>query len=157
MSSHFNLFLLPMCVYNSFLSVSHHVSTSPCFSLGLSQIEEEFRRITLKPLQSTFLGKLDQYTPKLLSLYRRKGWAVGKKLDETLDMLNEACIYKSVVVVSFKKLPSDICNLIFYINLIFVILMSNLISYFWRTATLSPEEKLWSEASLSTLVKTLES
>ncbi|XP_048828042.1 uncharacterized protein LOC125705809 [Brienomyrus brachyistius] len=54
-----------------------------------SQIEEEFRRITLKPLQSTFLGKLDQYTPKLLSLYRRKGGAVGKKLDETLDMLNE--------------------------------------------------------------------
>ncbi|XP_067305210.1 uncharacterized protein [Pseudorasbora parva] len=54
-----------------------------------SQIEEEFRRITLKPLQSTFLGKLDQYTPKLLSLYRRKGGAVGKKLDETLDILNE--------------------------------------------------------------------
>ncbi|XP_041952887.1 uncharacterized protein LOC121712877 [Alosa sapidissima] len=54
-----------------------------------SQIEKEFRRITLKPLQSTFLGKLDQHTPKLLSLYRRKGGAVGKKLDETLDMLNE--------------------------------------------------------------------
>ncbi|KAJ8375573.1 hypothetical protein SKAU_G00061530 [Synaphobranchus kaupii] len=54
-----------------------------------SQIEDEFRRITLKPLQSTFLGKLDQYTPKLLTLYRRKGGAVGKKLDETLDMLNE--------------------------------------------------------------------
>ncbi|KAK0131261.1 hypothetical protein N1851_034050 [Merluccius polli] len=65
-----------------------------------SQIEEEFRRITLKPLQSTFLGKLDQCTPKLLSLYRRKGGAVGKKLDETLDMLNEACIYNSVVVDS---------------------------------------------------------
>nr|XP_046270005.1 uncharacterized protein LOC124072571 [Scatophagus argus] len=107
-----------------------------------SQIEEEFRRITLKPLQSTFLGKLDQYTPQLLSLYRRKGGAVGKKLDETLDMLNEACIYNSVVVVSFKKLSSDICNLIFYINLIFLILMSILISYFCRTATLSPEEKL---------------
>nr|XP_046234062.1 uncharacterized protein LOC124053137 [Scatophagus argus] len=54
-----------------------------------AKIEEEFRRITLKPLQSTFLGKLDQYTPQLLSLYRRKGGAVGKKLDETLDMLNE--------------------------------------------------------------------
>ncbi|KAL0973514.1 hypothetical protein UPYG_G00205110 [Umbra pygmaea] len=48
-----------------------------------SQIEEEFRRITLKPLQSTFLGKLDQYTPKLLSLYRRKGGAIGKKLDDS--------------------------------------------------------------------------
>ncbi|MEQ2291729.1 hypothetical protein AMECASPLE_015956 [Ameca splendens] len=54
-----------------------------------SQIEEEFRRITLKPLLSTFLGKLDQFSPKLLSLYRRKGGAVGKKLDTTLDMLDE--------------------------------------------------------------------
>lgn len=140
MSSHFNLFLLPMCVCNSFLSVSHYVSTYPCLSLGLSQIEEEFRRITLKPLQSIFLGKLDQYTPK--SLYSRKGGAVGKKLDETLDMLNDACIYNSVEVVSFKKLSSDICNLIFYNNLIFLILMSNLMSYFCRTTTLSPEEKL---------------
>lgn len=49
----------------------------------LLQIEKEFRRITLKPLQSTFLGKLDQYTPRLLSLYRRKGGAVGKKLNLT--------------------------------------------------------------------------
>ena len=56
----------------------------------VSQIEEEFRRITLKPLLSTFLGKLDQYTPKLLSLYRKKGGAVGKKLGETLEVLNKA-------------------------------------------------------------------
>ncbi|XP_053303602.1 uncharacterized protein LOC128462296 [Pleuronectes platessa] len=56
---------------------------------ALFQVEEEFRRITLKPLQSTFLGKLDQYTPQLLSLFRRKGGAVGRKLDETLDMLNK--------------------------------------------------------------------
>ncbi|XP_052458835.1 uncharacterized protein LOC128017467 [Carassius gibelio] len=59
-----------------------------------SQIEEEFRRITLKPLQSTFFGKLDEYTPKLLRLYRRKGGAVGKKLDETLEIMNEACTFK---------------------------------------------------------------
>ncbi|XP_052399695.1 uncharacterized protein LOC127946922 [Carassius gibelio] len=57
--------------------------------LEYSQIEEEFRRITLKPLQSTFFGKLDENTPKLLRLYRRKGGAVGKKLDETLEIMNE--------------------------------------------------------------------
>lgn len=91
------LFLLPMCVCLIMFLHLHVLSTS----LGLSQIEEEFRRVTLKPLQSTFLGKLDQYTSKLLSLYRRNGGAVGKKLDETLDVLNEACIYNSVVVVSF--------------------------------------------------------
>ena len=59
------------------------------------QIEEELWRITLKPLQFTLPGKLDQYMPRLLSLYRRKGGAVGKKLDETHDMLNEACTYCS--------------------------------------------------------------
>ena len=68
------------------LGVSGKVS-----NLSLFQIEEEFRRITLKPLLSTFLGKLDQYTPKLLSLYRKKGGAVGRKLYDTLDPLNEAC------------------------------------------------------------------
>lgn len=57
------------------------------FSL-VSQIEEDFRRITL--LQTTFLKKLDQYTPKLLSLFRSKGGAVGKKLEETLEVLNKA-------------------------------------------------------------------
>ncbi|CAM4489823.1 unnamed protein product [Leuciscus chuanchicus] len=59
-------------------------------------IEEEYRRITLKPLQSTFFGKLDKYTPKLLRLYRRTGGAVGKKLDETLEIMNEACTFKIV-------------------------------------------------------------
>ncbi|CAM4575413.1 unnamed protein product [Leuciscus chuanchicus] len=59
-------------------------------------IEEEFRRITLKPLQSTFFGKLDEYTPKLLRLYRRTGGAVGKKLDETLEIMNEASIQEAI-------------------------------------------------------------
>lgn len=70
------------------LALSNFLSVSVSYSHSLSQIEEEFRRITLKLLQSTFLGKLDQYTPKLLSLYRKKGGAVGRKLDDTLDLLN---------------------------------------------------------------------
>ncbi|CAM4489379.1 unnamed protein product [Leuciscus chuanchicus] len=60
------------------------------------KIEEEYRRITLKPLQSTFFGKLDEYTPKLLRLYRRTGGAVGKKLDETLEIMNEASIQEAI-------------------------------------------------------------
>lgn len=55
--------------------------------------------ITLKPLQSTFFGKLDEHSAKLLRLYSRKGGAVGKKLDETLEIMNEACTFKFVAVI----------------------------------------------------------
>ncbi len=83
--------------------------------LSLSQIEEEFWRITLKPLQSTILGKLDQHMLKLLSLCRRKGGAIRKKLDETLDMLNEAHTYKNVAVLC-SSISVSILNIIsFYI------------------------------------------
>ncbi|XP_016103268.1 uncharacterized protein [Sinocyclocheilus grahami] len=75
-----------------------------------SQIEEEFRRITMKPLQSTFLGKLDKYTPKLLSLYRMKGGAVGKKLDETLDIINEICDDDDAAVIQ-EDLSSFVLNI----------------------------------------------
>lgn len=83
---------MSLILFFQYLMMSLHLSWS------LSQIEEEFRRITLKPLQSTFFGKLDEYTPKLLRLYRRKGGAVGKKLDETLEIMNEACTFKIVAV-----------------------------------------------------------
>ena len=65
-------------------------------NFSISQIEEEFRRITLKPLKTTFLQKLDQHTPKLLSLFRSKGGAVGKKLGETLEVLNKASTFSAV-------------------------------------------------------------
>lgn len=67
---------LPLHLCNYFLSISRDVSLTHSWSL--SQIEEEFHEITLKPLQSKFLGKLDQYMPMLMSLYRRKGEALGK-------------------------------------------------------------------------------
>ncbi|CAB1436185.1 unnamed protein product [Pleuronectes platessa] len=54
---------------------------------------EDFQRIR----RITFLGKLDQYTPKLLSLFRRKGGAVGRKLDETLDIKMNESLFESFV------------------------------------------------------------
>ena len=67
-------------------------------SLSLFQIEEEFQRIMLRPLQSTFLSRLDQYTPKLLILYRNKGGVVHRNHDNTLDLLNEACTYNNLAL-----------------------------------------------------------
>ena len=66
--------------------------------LPFSQIEEEFQRITLKPLLSVFMRNLDLYTPKLLSLFRSKGGALGKKLGEMLEVLNKVSTCNSVVV-----------------------------------------------------------
>ncbi|XP_051519995.1 uncharacterized protein LOC127421196 isoform X1 [Myxocyprinus asiaticus] len=52
-----------------------------------SQIEEEFQRITTIRLQSTFMQKLDLYTPKLLNMFQKKGGAAGGKISKTMDLL----------------------------------------------------------------------
>ncbi|KAK3557498.1 hypothetical protein QTP70_028307, partial [Hemibagrus guttatus] len=62
-----------------------------------------------------------EFPPPLPAICRKKGGAVGKKLDDALDLLNEACTY-------------------------------NNLGLGFRTAALSPEEKLRSEASFSTSV-----
>ncbi|XP_076118619.1 uncharacterized protein LOC143142028 isoform X1 [Alosa pseudoharengus] len=67
------------------VSLCFYISMS-CLHLLVSQIEKEFCRITLKLLQSWASWT---NTHPSCCLYRRKGGAVGKKLDETHDMLNE--------------------------------------------------------------------
>jgi len=59
----------------------------------------------VKPLQSIFMGKLDHYTPKLLALYRKKGGAVGKKINETLEVLNEVLTVASESVQTPSLFP----------------------------------------------------
>ncbi|XP_058481854.1 sterile alpha motif domain-containing protein 3-like isoform X2 [Solea solea] len=54
-----------------------------------AQISEEFKRITTVNLQSTFLAKLDQCTPKLMALTQSKGGAAGLKIRNIKDMLLE--------------------------------------------------------------------
>ncbi|KAG5271941.1 hypothetical protein AALO_G00185920 [Alosa alosa] len=51
------------------------------------QVKEEFRRITAIPLEATFLGKLDHYTPQLLKVMRAKGGVAGSKICPILDTL----------------------------------------------------------------------
>ncbi|XP_052400084.1 sterile alpha motif domain-containing protein 3-like [Carassius gibelio] len=54
-----------------------------------AQISEEFKRITTVSLESTFLAKLDQCTPKLMALTQSKGGAAGLKIRHIKDMLLE--------------------------------------------------------------------
>ncbi|KAE8280203.1 hypothetical protein D5F01_LYC20753 [Larimichthys crocea] len=54
-----------------------------------AQICEEFKRITTVSLESTFLAKLDQCTPKLMALTQSKGGAAGLKMRHIKDMLLE--------------------------------------------------------------------
>ncbi|XP_046886263.1 uncharacterized protein LOC124474307 isoform X2 [Hypomesus transpacificus] len=49
-----------------------------------SQIQDEFYRITMVHLESKFMAKLDEYTPKLLNLYQAKGGAMGLRLQAIL-------------------------------------------------------------------------
>lgn len=51
------------------------------------QINEEFQRLTTKPLDPKFMSMLDQYTPKLLGLFQSKGGAVGERLQANLSVL----------------------------------------------------------------------
>lgn len=51
------------------------------------QINDEFQRLTTKPLDPKFMSMLDQYTPKLLGLFQSKGGAVGERLQATMSVL----------------------------------------------------------------------
>ncbi|KAF7641148.1 hypothetical protein LDENG_00292080 [Lucifuga dentata] len=49
-----------------------------------SQIQDEFHRITMVHLESKFMSKLDEYTPRLLNLFHSKGGTMGLKLQAVL-------------------------------------------------------------------------
>ncbi|XP_063049243.1 uncharacterized protein LOC134443319 [Engraulis encrasicolus] len=54
-----------------------------------SQVKEEFKRITAIRLDQTFLTKMDCYTPKLLTIFKTKGGAVGAKMKSVLELLSQ--------------------------------------------------------------------
>ncbi|KAE8278095.1 hypothetical protein D5F01_LYC23836 [Larimichthys crocea] len=51
------------------------------------QINEEFRRCTAVPLESTFMSQLDKYTPKLLEVFSAKGGVIGQRIKNLLMQL----------------------------------------------------------------------
>ncbi|XP_028304126.1 uncharacterized protein LOC114464269 isoform X2 [Gouania willdenowi] len=58
--------------------------------LDTTQINEEFRRITTVGLETTFMAKLDQYTPKIMALVSSRGGAAKRKIQHIKNMLLES-------------------------------------------------------------------
>ncbi|XP_034028290.1 uncharacterized protein LOC117512363 [Thalassophryne amazonica] len=54
-----------------------------------TQINKEFRRITTVGLETTFMAKLDQYTPKIMALVSSRGGAAKMKIQHIKKMLLE--------------------------------------------------------------------
>ncbi|XP_037634305.1 sterile alpha motif domain-containing protein 3-like [Sebastes umbrosus] len=54
-----------------------------------AQINEEFRRITTANLETTFMSKLDQYSPKIMTLASSTGGAAKMKIQRIRNMLLE--------------------------------------------------------------------
>ncbi|XP_066499002.1 uncharacterized protein [Hoplias malabaricus] len=49
-----------------------------------SHLQDEFHQITMVHLESKFMSKLDEYTPKLLALFHSKGGTIGLRLQAIL-------------------------------------------------------------------------
>lgn len=56
------------------------------------QIDNEFMRISTVPLISTFFAELDQYSPRMMELFRGKGGAAGKKIRHIMVAISKVCI-----------------------------------------------------------------
>ncbi|KAJ8389530.1 hypothetical protein AAFF_G00119200 [Aldrovandia affinis] len=51
--------------------------------------DKEFNRVTTKELLRTFRAALDEYSPRLLKLYRARTGALGQEMENLLDKLDE--------------------------------------------------------------------
>ncbi|KAL7824343.1 hypothetical protein SRHO_G00346120 [Serrasalmus rhombeus] len=71
----------------------------------VTQIKEEFKRITTVQLETTFMANLDKYTGRLLSLFRTKGGAAGRKMGNLLDVLKQDETAERDVVIRCLVLP----------------------------------------------------
>ncbi|KAJ7996463.1 hypothetical protein DPEC_G00237330 [Dallia pectoralis] len=54
------------------------------------QINAEFQRTTTKHLEPKFMSALDRHTPKLLTLFRAKGGALGRRLGMIIELLEDS-------------------------------------------------------------------
>ncbi|XP_030010423.1 uncharacterized protein LOC115433254 isoform X1 [Sphaeramia orbicularis] len=85
------------------------------------EIDKEFLQITTKPLLSTFFAELDQYTPRLIEVFRGKGGTTGKKIRGHMLAISKhdsihtrrACILKSLCTYlneDYEKLIKEYLN-----------------------------------------------
>ncbi|XP_054882375.1 uncharacterized protein LOC129356856 [Poeciliopsis prolifica] len=57
---------------------------NPADKKSAKNIQDEFHRITMVHLESKFMSKLDEYTPRLLNLFHSKGGTMGLRLQAIL-------------------------------------------------------------------------
>ena len=55
------------------------------------KVNEEFLRITTKPLQTKFLAQLDHFSEKLFQIFDSKGGVKGQKIKRILAIKDEVC------------------------------------------------------------------
>uniref|UniRef100_UPI0037E6FF11 uncharacterized protein n=1 Tax=Semicossyphus pulcher TaxID=241346 RepID=UPI0037E6FF11 len=71
-----------------------------------SGVNEEFMRITTKPLQAKFLAQLDHFSEKLFQIFKSKGGVTGQKIKMILAIKDECddvdirreCVLKSLII-----------------------------------------------------------
>ncbi|XP_061908169.1 uncharacterized protein LOC133653153 isoform X2 [Entelurus aequoreus] len=71
-----------------------------------SEINEEFLRITTKPLLSKFMSQLDHFSLKLMQIFKSKGGVKGQRIKEVLAKIDlcadidirRECILRSLVI-----------------------------------------------------------
>ncbi|KAM9451464.1 uncharacterized protein Hap1MRO34_021776 isoform 1-T1 [Clarias gariepinus] len=57
-----------------------------------AQINDEFQRITTVNLETTFMSKLDQYCPKIMSMVSSRGGAIKMKIQRIRDMIQGSSV-----------------------------------------------------------------
>ena len=93
---------------NKLINVNSYKNIDVLVNLLFIQIKEEFRRITTIPLERTFMHKLDKYTPKLITLIKAKGGAVGIKMRPLLDSLSQVCLF-CLFILKHKSKHMHLC------------------------------------------------
>ncbi|XP_051275183.1 uncharacterized protein LOC127374168 [Dicentrarchus labrax] len=95
---------IALCVFHTFVSLRTGQSAFVCGSSVV--VEAEFTRITTVPLRSKFMQQLDHHSTRLITIFKRKGGAAGRKIRTIMADLDKndavetrrACVLKALMV-----------------------------------------------------------
>lgn len=63
------------------------------------QIDKEFLRISTVPLHSTFFAVLEQYSPRLMEIFKHRGGGAGRKIRQVMVDISKVCLLVCVSVL----------------------------------------------------------
>ena len=95
----------------SFWSCANHMPQQKmCYLICMFQINAEFQRITTVPLQQRFMAGLDKQSRQLFQVLRKKSGAVGEKIRDVLQPLDQvwnalhlfSCFVSSLLVRKYS-------------------------------------------------------